>query len=47
MKCNNCNETDGKPDSCGYCGLQGCTVCLNLHEEDCDQNPDNAEVESQ
>lgn len=45
-RCPNCNETEfPESELCGYCGLECCKYCLELHEVDCDQNPDNFDDE--
>lgn len=45
VMCPNCNEPEPHDQKCGYCGLPCCEYCLQLHEADCDQNPDNTEEE--
>lgn len=43
LMCPSCNEPEPHDRECGYCGLPCCSYCQDLHEQDCDKNPDNEE----
>jgi len=50
--CVYCGETVETDDVCGYCGVachpdgaERTQHCLSFHELDCDQNPDNDDID--